>query len=240
MTTLSQSFLAVCPEEKINEAKEARKKVAEAEATIKKERTKRKVAFQREILAPQNKKWLEGKAGVGGVVSVFKQNLREKREAIKPFWAKYSKEVKEIFGFKYNQASKHVLVYEHKEALMQIFEPCFEEFPKNLDQLAKVAAEFLQSDEEEEKEEKEEPTTQQVVDFLKQMKQAQREKHKRAGQKRSRKVAELEEEVRQLKRRKVEQEKENEKLKQDSEELQALKQWLEEQNISPPLFGIED
>ena len=54
--------------------------------------------------------------------------------------------------------------------------------------------------------------------------------------KRSRKVAELEEEVRQLKRKRIEQEKEIEKLHQGAAELESLKQWLEEKEIVPPLF----
>ena len=226
MENISKTFLAVCPQEQVTEAKAARKKVEEAVATIQREKTKRKEAFKKEVLGPQNKIWLEGKASVGAVVSVFQQNVREKGIAIKPFWKKHEIEIKRIFGFGYNQASKHIVIYQNKEKLEKVFKFNFEDFPRNLDKLARIAVKFAQWEEEEEKRE---TTEKEMADFLKQLEQEQKQKQKRGGIKRKLKMKELEEEVRQLKKARVEVE----------SKLQQVKEWLKEKDLAAPSFLSE-
>lgn len=183
MAQLSDEFLEVLSQDKVEVARQGRERAEEAEKTIDKETA----TFQESVLKPQNQNWFEGKAALGSVAKELNDKLKDQKKATRKFWVEHKEETNDIFGFGYNQARKHIVLYENKKRLFDIFEDCFDLFERNLDKVSKIVAAFNG---------KAKPTREQVDKTLKAMKQAAAKKSNSYSKKRKRQIEQYETEKR--------------------------------------------
>ena len=231
MSSLAQEFLTFCPQEKVEEAKVARKKVQVALATIEKKKKEFKELYKQEVLKPQNRKFLEAKAKVGEVLKGFHENLQKKNKNIKEFWKTHKKETKQVFGFGYTQAAKYVSVHNNKEKIEKIFQSCLESLPHKVDRLVEAVTEFANNDS---------PTAEEVKSFLNKKQEKAKEKQQKNQAKRKRRIQELETKVDDLEKELQQQRKRRKTRAQ--KKLDFFLNWFAEKepNFVLPIFPESD